>query len=568
MRSRRATSKRITSGLIALGASAALAPAQLSYLERSSGLQEPDMENGRTEIEFADVNGDGHVDIVSVGDHGSPFINSGEHGVMVWFGDGTGSWSLAQTGNFGYGGVAIGDVNGDGLADVGYGVHHDYSGVDLGNQILEVALGDGSGMNWTPWDDGLASNGEEWGMFGTDFADVDEDGDLDLGSVGFGCCAGLHIYLNNGDGSWTQSWGFLGGNSNQDFVFGEINGDGHADFVSAHGGGTVYLGDGLGGFTLTDAGLADGPQRTGVALGDVNGDGRDDLVYLKSGGARVFTYGPDDAWQDLTGNLPSSGGYDLAQIADMDLDGLGDVVLFRDGASSPGHVDIFGSDGAGDWTQLASITTANNDDYAAFRAGVDLDHNGYPDVAVVQEEYVGGFPIPWRNRPRVYVESTTPADAVIHPVYPRGGETFIAGAVRFLRWHAAVPAGEGNPTVTIELSTDGPGGPFSEIASDVPNSGRYQWAAPSTLPTSDNCYLRLTLNTDPAAEVKTPGAFHLVNPNPTIPGDLDGDGDVDQADLGILLASYGNDAGGDIDGDGDTDQADLGALLGNYGYGT
>ena len=48
-------------------------------------------------------------------------------------------------------------------------------------------------------------------------------------------------------------------------------------------------------------------------------------------------------------------------------------------------------------------------------------------------------------------------------------------------------------------------------------------------------------------------------------GDLDGDNDVDQSDLGILLSSYGNDAGGDIDGDGDTDQSDLGLLLSHYG---
>ncbi|MFG0253365.1 MAG: hypothetical protein ACF8NJ_10885, partial [Phycisphaerales bacterium JB038] len=52
-----------------------------------------------------------------------------------------------------------------------------------------------------------------------------------------------------------------------------------------------------------------------------------------------------------------------------------------------------------------------------------------------------------------------------------------------------------------------------------------------------------------------------------IPGDLNGDGCVDQADLGLLLASYGLDDGGDIDGDGDTDQADLGALLSAYGTG-
>ena len=52
------------------------------------------------------------------------------------------------------------------------------------------------------------------------------------------------------------------------------------------------------------------------------------------------------------------------------------------------------------------------------------------------------------------------------------------------------------------------------------------------------------------------------------PGDVDGDGDTDQADLGILLASYGTDAGGDLDGDNDTDQADLGILLADWGCGT
>ncbi|HEB60348.1 MAG TPA: hypothetical protein ENJ06_00830 [Phycisphaeraceae bacterium] len=51
----------------------------------------------------------------------------------------------------------------------------------------------------------------------------------------------------------------------------------------------------------------------------------------------------------------------------------------------------------------------------------------------------------------------------------------------------------------------------------------------------------------------------------TCAGDLDGDGDIDQSDLGILLSAYGMNDGGDIDGDGDTDQADLGALLSVYG---
>ena len=52
-------------------------------------------------------------------------------------------------------------------------------------------------------------------------------------------------------------------------------------------------------------------------------------------------------------------------------------------------------------------------------------------------------------------------------------------------------------------------------------------------------------------------------------GDLDCDGDVDLADLGILLADFGCTAPGpcvgDVDGDGDTDLADLGILLANFG---
>ena len=55
---------------------------------------------------------------------------------------------------------------------------------------------------------------------------------------------------------------------------------------------------------------------------------------------------------------------------------------------------------------------------------------------------------------------------------------------------------------------------------------------------------------------------------PVCPGDLDGDDDTDQSDLGMLLASWGIDDGGDLNGDDQTNQSDLGILLADWGCGT
>lgn len=51
-------------------------------------------------------------------------------------------------------------------------------------------------------------------------------------------------------------------------------------------------------------------------------------------------------------------------------------------------------------------------------------------------------------------------------------------------------------------------------------------------------------------------------------GDVNNDKNVDQGDLGIVLAYYGctgGSCGGDVDGDGDTDQSDLGIVISHYG---
>ncbi|MFQ5905456.1 MAG: FG-GAP-like repeat-containing protein [bacterium] len=483
----------------------------ISYIESSTGLIPPTMEGGRTEVEMGDVDSDGNIDLVSIGDHGSPYINTDQHGIMVWFGDGTGSWSVYQYGNFGYGGVALGDVDNDGKMDVGYGMHHDYSSTDLGDQLLEVALGDGSGKFWTPWDDGLATNGETWGMFCTDFADIDNDGDLDIGSNSFGSGAGVHVYLNNGDGTWTQSFGFTGGNSTMDFRFGDVNGDGNQDFAVAHQFATVYIGDGAGGFTVGDGNLPSPGNigHYGPDLGDTDSDGRDELSYCNSdGGIEVWSLVDTNTWVDVSGTLPSSGPYDATQLCDMDVDGNVDVVGFGGGT-----VTIWKGDGAGGWTQIVSFSTYSPGYYQAFRVGGDADHNGYPDIALVEKE--GSWPND-QNHARFYKEESLPDSLGIKPVYPRGFERFYGGSVRFIRWITAVPGSAA--VIRLELSTTGTSGPWTLIADSLKDNGRHQWTVVNYV-NSDNCYIRYAVFSERgSATCMTPAPFEIISPS-TVPHD-------------------------------------------------
>jgi hypothetical protein len=456
----------------------------LNYEESSQGLGYPQLDGGPIGVEMGDVNGDGFVDILSIGDHGSPYINTQEHGIMVWFGNGSGTnWVNYMTGDFGYGGIALGDVNNDGFVDVGYGMHHNYAGGDFGDQLLEVALGDGTGQNWTPWDDHLAEEGQSWGMFDTDFADVDTDGDLDVVSTSFGSGDGLHAYLNNGDGTWTHSFGELGGNSDCFLTFGDVNGDGYPDFAAGHQQGTVFLGDGTGNFVKGDANLPSPGawgHYYGVDLGDVDGDGCQDLSYCTSKGkVSVWLWSADNRWHEFSNGLPLSGNDLFTQLCDMDGDGRMDLVTF---GKAMGRV--WRTDPAGTWQEAASFKTGNPGYVEVLRTGFDVDFNGRPDIALVSDEGV--------NRLRFFRESSTLLWPRVRLAFPRGGETFIRGAVVFVDWVTALPRGAGGESkIDLKLSTDGPAGPWSDMASDLPNNGRFQWSIPAGLPASADCRIRI-----------------------------------------------------------------------------
>ncbi len=483
---------------------AAGASARLGYVECSAGFQNnPRLDGGRSELELADVNDDGNIDILSIGDHGSPYINTQEHGVMVWFGDGAGNWTLQQYGEFGYGGIAVGDANGDGLADVGYGMHHNYSSGDLGDQLVEVALGDGTGRVWIPWDDSLAQEGQDWGMHATDFADIDNDGDLDIGSISFGADDGLHVYLNLGNGAWRRSFGFAGGNSQMEFRFRDVNRDGNADIIAAHGTGSVWFGDGAGNFVPAGAGLpSSSGGLAGLSAGDADGDGGCDVAFANSsGGVEVYVWNDGArSWQWFSGNLPVSGPYQATALCDMNADGFADLLAF-----GRRQLRVWTGDGAGNWTEAASLVTPAAGTYAALRTGADFDHNGRPDIALWARE--GSWPSDI-NVAHAFREATPRESLRVFPVFPRGGEKFAPGSAPFFDWWSEAPGAE-STRVRIELSVQGPIGPWSLVAESLMNDGRHQWVLPRGIASPD-CHLRYTVSgPSGTAQAVTPRPFAI-----------------------------------------------------------
>ncbi len=500
------------------------AQAQLpfTYNMDSTSFNALNLEGGMTQVRLADIDKDGDLDIVSIGDHGSPYVNTNQHGISVFFGNGTGTgWQLYQTGDFGYGGCAIGDLNNDGKQDIAYSMHHDYSSSDLGDQLIEAALGDGTGMNWTPWDDGLATNGESWGMFGTDIGDYNNDGWLDIGSNSFGAGQGIHMYKNNSNGTWTQSYNFGNGNTGKYLQFGDIDGDGNLDFVAPNYQGATFFGNGNGSFTLRSFGLPSLPNSSqtpygDVCLYDIDNDGDDEFAFTyknnTTGIAGVYVYTWDrntQQWNSSSTGLPTSSTdmFNLARLADIDMDGFADLLTSSDILD---EFQIWKGNGGTSWTKVAGIKMTKLigvQDVAV----ADIDHSGYPDILVCYT-YLGGgvFNPTTYNEYRLLMDNANPTSVAATVLYPGGGECFHSGAVRFINWTSSVPSGNAS-TAALEYSSTGPGGPWTSIATNQPNNGTYQWTVPSSV-VSTNCFIRVTVtdnNTSNTAVSMNAFAFNM-----------------------------------------------------------
>jgi len=342
-------------------------------------------------MRMTDIDGDGDLDVLLPSADG--YFNQGTaQPFSVYLNDGTGVFTsgAAQIVN-GYTGyvrqIATGDVDGDGDLDL-------YIPSAWGD--ADVLLFNEAGVFVDHAATSLPGLHSHAGA--TRFADVDNDGDLDLFvSDGWAQSAPTpaHLYLNDGTGKFTEApAGQLpSGKGAQPIDFDVFDADGDHDLdllIDLHQvKSLLWINDGAGHFTDASATF---PAQSGLKYGpvacDVDGDGDLDIWVDNSGpsyteqllindGTGHFA---DETAMRVTGNVD---GADDNGVACVDIDGDGDLDAVI--ASLSDNERVLLNDGTGHFKALAGAFPSVSDSTLWFDFG-DVNGDGRIDCATAQGE--------------------------------------------------------------------------------------------------------------------------------------------------------------------------------------
>ena len=333
---------------------------------------------GFTETSFAmaDLNGDGHPDVIVANEEKSAINDGGSIAILMNKGDDTFADPVQYTVGNRPVNAAIGDVNGDGIPDI--------VSADNFGPTISVLIGNGNGTFKAP-----AHYPAGQSPYGIILADLNGDGKLDV-VAGNGSGA-LVALLNNGSGGFgspvtTASGGNYGPADLKAFDF---DGDGKLDIAmtsSYNNEVRIFHGKGNGSFTAAGAYAVDlSPAH--LVLTDIDGDGVIDLVV----GSGIADYiGPDWGNTNMTFLLSNGDGtfrgtalYGIGDnpgavaIGDFNNDGNADLVTAST-FSNP-SVALLTGNGSGSFGQASSLTALGT---AGALAAGDFNGDGNADVAV------------------------------------------------------------------------------------------------------------------------------------------------------------------------------------------
>lgn len=234
---------------------------------------------GQVSVLVDDVNEDGRMDIIS----GTRFVE-------IFLGDANENYTLSQSIEFpsSLWDFQFEDVSGDGEKDIVF--------IDYESNSVRYLAGQGSGLFATSSTNLVSS--PILNFFGSlAFGDLDGDGDRDM-------VVGEHadntafpsgytrVYLSSGSGTFTIASSLYtnGFGAIQDVEFGDLNGDGILDLLTAGGGGGLhyFIGQGNGSFSSATTISADSITR--ASLTDLSQDGVLDILLLNNTDTRAEIY--------------------------------------------------------------------------------------------------------------------------------------------------------------------------------------------------------------------------------------------------------------------------------------
>jgi hypothetical protein len=507
--------------------------------------------NGAIDIAVADLTGDGWPDIAAT--------TETTHKWALVASDGRGGFTAARQLRAGEAPIAVelADLDGDGRLDV----------IVVARDSLEacVYLNPGGGQFVQPpvidmVDQSLAPvsySNLAWG-------DIDGDGDVDL-AVGFSANFldqfGISVRRNNGDGTFAEPQIYARSVFPVRLHLLDMNNDGRPDLLLAPEGWppifVVKLNNGDGTFGREIVGPRGYDDISAIGAWDFDNDGDLDVVMNVYYNEVGISLNLGDSFAPLRYHTVTTTVSAVA-AADFNADGKLDLLT---NSGVQGYPEI--SLGNGDGTFQSAYTLQTGRSVIAM-AGADVNGNGRLDLLVNYNLDGKGMSVRLGRgdgnflAPRSYHGSTSARvdnqpSLVVADVDGDGALDVLCanyGSQDVSFWR-----GRGDGTFD-ELRRYGVGQQAADVAWADFDGDRVGDLAVLCGPDS------------PGSGWYYPGIVLLRGAGGGKPGDLNGDGRVDQVDLAILLADWGCTGGncpGDADGDGDTDQADLAVLLAHFG---